>query len=324
MSEAENKQKHRPSMIVIILVAIIFLLASISGWNYYQINKKISSLLIESSTLQSNYQLEISTLESITKQAQTELMEQKKLISEIQSKIGSIENIDRQDRDYWLILQIEYFLNLANSELFLGRNNQRANDLIKQAKLSALGLSQKNEVLLLEMDSLIESIDLFVNYHKEDDIRIIIDQIEDLTIEKTETSVLSVPEKIPSFTVEGLREWVESKLENFKKNWSSIILVKSKSSLDITKLSNEEQRVIQSLIILNIDLIKLTLQSGNETRYLSAVLALEDKLDRYYQNRLNERPALFESLDALKAHRMHLKDDGIKDLLKIVEEIKDQ
>tara|TARA_Y100001970_G_scaffold279887_1_gene387986 strand:- start:493 stop:1467 length:975 start_codon:yes stop_codon:yes gene_type:complete len=324
MSEAENKQKHRPSMIVIILVAIIFLLASISGWNYYQINKKISSLLIESSTLQSNYQLEISTLESITKQAQTELMEQKKLISEIQSKIGSIENIDRQDRDYWLILQIEYFLNLANSELFLGRNNQRANDLIKQAKLSALGLSQKNEVLLLEMDSLIESIDLFVNYHKEDDIRIIIDQIEDLTIEKTETSVLSVPEKIPSFTVEGLREWVESKLENFKKNWSSIILVKSKSNLDITKLSNEEQRVIQSLIILNIDLIKLTLQSGNETRYLSAVLALEDKLDRYYQNRLNERPALFESLDALKAHRMHLKDDGIKDLLKIVEEIKDQ
>ena len=206
----------------------------------------------------------------------------------------------------------------------MGRNNQRANDLIKQAKLSALGLSQKNEVLLLEMDSLIESIDLFVNYHKEDDIRIIIDQIEDLTIEKTETSVLSVPEKIPSFTVEGLREWVESKLENFKKNWSSIILVKSKSNLDITKLSNEEQRVIQSLIILNIDLIKLTLQSGNETRYLSAVLALEDKLDRYYQNRLNERPALFESLDALKAHRMHLKDDGIKDLLKIVEEIKDQ
>ena len=324
MSEAENKQKHRPSMIVIILVAIIFLLASISGWNYYQINKKISSLLIESSRLQSNYQLEISTLESITKQAQTELMEQKKLISEIQSKIGSIENIDRQDRDYWLILQIEYFLNLANSELFLGRNNQRANDLIKQAKLSALGLSQQNEVLLLEMDSLIESIDLFVSYHKEDDIRIIIDQIEDSIIEKTETSVLLVPEKTPSFTVQGLREWVESKLENFKKNWSSIILVKSKSNLDITKLSNEEQRVIQSLIILNIDLIKLTLQSGNETRYLSAVLALEDKLDRYYQNKLNERPALFESLDALKAHRMHLKDDGIKDLLKIVEEIKDQ
>ena len=322
MSKAENKR--RSSMIVIILVVIIFLLVSISGWNYYQTNKKISSLLIESSTLQSNYQLEISTLESITKQAQTELMEQKKLIREIQSKIGSIENIDRQDRDYWLILQIEYFLNLANSELSLSRNNQRANDLIKQAKLSALGLSQQNEFLLLEMDSLIESIDLFISYHKEDDIRIIIDQIEDLIIENTEASVLSEPEKTPPFTFEGLREWANSKLENFKKNWSSIILVKSKSNLDITKLSNEEQRVIQSLIILNIDLIKLTLQSGNETRYLSAVLALEDKLDRYYQNKLNERPALFESLDALKAHRMYLKDDDIIDLLKIVEEIKNQ
>lgn len=322
MSEAENKR--RPSMTVIIFVAIIFLLASISGWNYYQTNKKISSLLIENSALQSNYQVEISTLEGITKLVQTELLEQKKLISEIQSKIGSIESIDRQDRDYWLILQIEYFLNLADSELFLGRNNRRANDLIKQAKLSALGLSQQSEALLLEMDSLIESIDLFVSNHNEDDIRIIIDQIEDLVIENTEASALSVPEETPPFTFEGLREWAESKLENFKKNWSSIILVKSKSNLDITKLSNEEQRVIQSLIVLNIDLIKLTLQSGNEIRYLSAVLALEDKLDRYYQNKLNERPVLFENLAALKAHRMHPKDDGIKDLLKIVEEMKNQ
>lgn len=311
-------------MTVIIFVAIIFLLASISGWNYYQTNKKISSLLIENSALQSNYQVEISTLEGITKLVQTELLEQKKLISEIQSKIGSIESIDRQDRDYWLILQIEYFLNLADSELFLGRNNQRANDLIRQAKLSALGLSQQSQALLLEMDSLIESIDVFVSNHNEDDIRIIIDQIEDLVIENTEASALSVPEETPPFTFEGLREWAESKLENFKKNWSSIILVKSKSNLDITKLSNEEQRVIQSLIVLNIDLIKLTLQSGNEIRYLSAVLALEDKLDRYYQNKLNQRPVLFENLAALKAHRMHPKDDGIKDLLKIVEEMKSQ
>ena len=322
MSEAENKR--RPSMTVIIFVAIIFLLASISGWNYYQTNKKISSLLIENSALQSNYQVEISTLEGITKLVQTELLEQKKLISEIQSKIGSIESIDRQDRDYWLILQIEYFLNLADSELFLGRNNQRANDLIRQAKLSALGLSQQSQALLLEMDSLIESIDVFVSNHNEDDIRIIIDQIEDLVIENTEASALSVPEETPPFTFEGLREWAESKLENFKKNWSSIILVKSKSNLDITKLSNEEQRVIQSLIVLNIDLIKLTLQSGNEIRYLSAVLALENKLDRYYQNKLNQRPVLFENLAALKAHRIHPKDDGIKDLLKIVEEMKNQ
>ena len=322
MSEAENKR--RPSMTVIIFVAIIFLLASISGWNYYQTNKKISSLLIENSALQSNYQVEISTLEGITKLVQTELLEQKILISEIQSKIGSIESIDRQDRDYWLILQIEYFLNLADSELFLGRNNQRANDLIRQAKLSALGLSKQSEALLLEMDSLIESIDVFVSNHNEDDILIIIDQIEDLVIENTEASALSVPEETPPFTFEGLREWAESKLENFKKNWSSIILVKSKSNLDITKLSNEEQRVIQSLIVLNIDLIKLTLQSGNEIRYLSAVLALEDKLDRYYQNKLNQRPVLFENLAALKAHRMHPKDDGIKDLLKIVEEMKNQ
>ena len=322
MNKIENKRK--PSITVIILVAIILLLASIFGWNYYQTNKKISSLFIENSTLQSNYQVEISTLEGITKQVQTEILEQKKLISEIQSKIGSIENIDRQDRDYWLILQIEYFLNLADSELFLGRNNKRANDLIKQARISALGLSQQSEALLLAMDSLIESIDLFVSNHNEDDIRIIIGQIEDLVIENSEASALSESEEIPPFTFEGLREWAESKLENFKKNWSSIILVKSKSNLDITKLSNEEQRVIQSLIVLNIDLIKLTLQSGNEIRYLSAVLALEDKLDRYYQNKLNQRPVLFENLAALKAHRMHPKDDDMKDLLKIVQEIKDQ
>ena len=75
MNKIENKRK--PSITVIILVAIILLLASIFGWNYYQTNKKISSLFIENSTLQSNYQVEISTLEGITKQVQTEILEQK-------------------------------------------------------------------------------------------------------------------------------------------------------------------------------------------------------------------------------------------------------
>ena len=319
MDKAEKKQ--RLSITTMIFLAVIILLASISGWNYYQTNKKISSLLNESSMLQSNYQLEISVLENITEQTQSELLEQKKLISEIQSKIGSIEDIDRQDRDYWLILQIEYFLNLADSELFLGRNNQRANDLIKQARYTAAGLSKESEALLTQMDILIESIDLFINENNNDDMRMLIDQIEDSLTEETESSALSVTEATPSFTINGFRDWAESKLENFRVNWSNIILVKSKSNLDITKLSNEEQRVIQSLIMLNIDLIRFALQSGDESRYLSAVLALEDKIDRYYQSKKNENSLLSESLDDLKTHRMH-PENGIKDVLKIVEEMK--
>ena len=244
------------------------------------------------------------------------------MISEIQSKIGSIEDIDRQDRDYWLILQIEYFLNLADSELFLGRNNQRANDLIKQARSTAAGLSKQSEALLTQMDILIESIDLFINENNNDDMRMLIDQIEDSLTQETESSALSVTEATPSFTINGFRDWAESKLENFRVNWSNIILVKSKSNLDITKLSNEEQRVIQSLIMLNIDLIRFALQSGDESRYLSAVLALEDKIDRYYQSKKNENSLLSESLDDLKTHRMHPKENGIKNVLKIVEEMK--
>ena len=298
MDKAEKKK--RLSITTMIFLAVIILLASISGWNYYQTNKKISSLLNESSMLQSNYQLEISALENITEQTQSELLEQKKLISEIQSKIGSIEDIDRQDRDYWLILQIEYFLNLADSELFLGRNNQRANDLIKQARYTAAGLSKESEVLLTQMDILIESIDLFISENNNDDMRMLIDQIEDSLTQETESSALSVTEATPSFTINEFRDWAESKLENFRINWSNIILVKSKSNLDITKLSNEEQRVIQSLIMLNIDLIRFALQSGDESRYLSAVLALEDKIDRYYQSKKNENSLLSESLDDLK------------------------
>ena len=320
MDKAEKKQRR--SVTLIIFLVVIVLLASISGWNYYQLNKKISLLVNESSMLQNNYQIEISALDELTEQTQNELLEQKKLIRELQSKIGSIEDIDRQDRDYWLLLQIEYFLNLADSELFLGRNNQRANDLIKQARSTASGLSQQSEPLLNEMDTLIESIDLFIGDNRKDDVKMIIDQIESLITEEIGAAVFSAPEVFPSLTLKGFREWVESKLQNFRNNWSNIILVKSKSNLDITKLSNEEQRVIQALVILNIDLIRIALQSGNETRYQSAVLALENKLDRYYQSKLNDSPLLSESLTDLKAHRMHPKENGIKDVLKIVEEMK--
>ena len=322
MNAKENKR--RPSITSIFVLLVIVLFATGSGWNHYQTNKKISSLLIENSTLQDNYQLEISTLEGITEKVQAELMEQRKLISEMQSKVGSIENIDRQDRDYWLILQIEYFLNLADSELFLGRNNERANDLIKQANTSALGLSEQNEGLLIRLASLIESVDLFIDENRMDDIRVIIDQIEDSLIEDIDAPLLPTSDTNASFTIDGLRNWVESIFKNFENNWSNIIVVKSKSSLDITKLSNEEKRVIQSLIILNIDLIRLALQSGNETRYLAAVLALEDKLIRYYQSAFNANEMLSKNIIILKRHRMNPTEIGMKDTLKIVEEMKNQ
>ena len=319
-----TEKKRRPSITSIFVLLVIILFATGSGWNHYQTNKKISLLLIENSTLQNNYQLEISTLEGITEKAQAELMEQRKLISEMQSKVGSIENIDQQDRDYWLILQIEYFLNLADSELFLGRNNERANDLIKQAKTSALGLSEQNEGLLIRLASLIESVDLFVDENRMDDITVIIDQIEDSLIEDVDVPLLPTSDTNVSLTIDGFREWVESIFKNFEKNWSNIILVKSKSNLDITKLSNEEKRVIQSLIILNIDLIRLALQSGNETRYLAAVLALEDKLIRYYQSTFSANKMLSENIALLKKHRMHPTEIGMKDTLRIVEEMKNQ
>ena len=322
MNATENKR--RPSITSIFVLLVILLFATGSGWNHYQTNKKISLLLIENSTLQNNYQLEISTLEGITEKAQAELMEQRKLISEMQSKVGSIENIDQQDRDYWLILQIEYFLNLADSELFLGRNNERANDLIKQAKTSALGLSEQNEGLLIRLASLIESVDLFVDENRMDDITAIIDQIEDSLIEDVDVPLLPTSDTNASFTIDGFREWFERIFKNFENNWSNIILVKSKSNLDITKLSNEEKRVIQSLIILNIDLIRLALQSGNETRYLAAVLALEDKLIRYYQSTFSANEMLSENIALLKKHRMHPTEIGMKDTLKIVEEMKNQ
>ena len=322
MNATENKR--RPSITSIFVLLVIILFATGSGWNHYQTNKKISLLLIENSTLQNNYQLEISTLEGITEKAQAELMEQRKLISEMQSKVGSIENIDQQDRDYWLILQIEYFLNLADSELFLGRNNERANDLIKQAKTSALGLSEQNEGLLIRLASLIESVDLFVDENRMDDITVIIDQIEDSLIEDVDVPLLSTSDTNVSFTIDGLRERIERIFKNFENNWSNIILVKSKSNLDITKLSNEEKRVIQSLVILNIDLIRLALQSGNETRYLAAVLALEDKLIRYYQSTFSANEMLSENIALLKKHRMHPTEIGMKDTLKIVEEMKNQ
>lgn len=322
MNATENKR--RPSITSIFVLLVIMLFATGSGWNHYQTNKKISLLLIENSTLQNNYQLEISTLEGITERAQAELMEQRKLISEMQSKVGSIENIDQQDRDYWLILQIEYFLNLADSELFLGRNNERANDLIKQAKTSALGLSEQNEGLLIRLASLIESVDLFVDENRMDDITVIIDQIEDSLIEDVDVPLLPTSDTNASFTIDGFREWFERIFKNFENNWSNIILVKSKSNLDITKLSNEEKRVIQSLIILNIDLIRLALQSGNETRYLATVLALEDKLIRYYQSTFSANEMLSENIALLKKHRMHPTEIGMKDTLRIVEEMKNQ
>lgn len=90
----------------------------------------------------------------------------------------------------------------------------------------------------------------------------------------------------------------------------------------MTKLSKEEKRVIESLTSLNIELIRLALQAGNELRYIDAVIALEEKINRYHSSKFSGDNDIEETLGYLKRHKMYPPKNEMEDLLQLVKEMK--
>ena len=317
-----TEKKKGLGITTIFLLVIIIMLGSILTWNYYQSSQNISMLISESNELKNDNQFEINALKDKTELVLAESVEQKALIIAMQSKIGSIEDIEKQDRDYWLILQMEYLINLAHTELLLGRNNKRALDLVTQAKITSEGLEEKNQTLIIKINQLHTSIQNFIDENDVAVIREKLDIIDNLISEEVRVVGKFSLEQNSKLDAKGIVKWFRDTLENFNDNWSNIIVVKSQSNLDVTKLSKEEKRVIESLTSLNIELIRLALQAGNEPRYISAVMSLEEKLNRYHSSKFSGDNDIEETLGYLKKHKIYPPKNEIEDLLKLVKEMK--
>jgi uncharacterized protein HemX len=95
-------------------------------------------------------------------------------------------------------------------------------------------------------------------------------------------------------------EEIKSLWKGLTKSLNTLVVVKSKNQFDIRRLKSEEQRVINSLMVLNIDLIKLSVKQRQDENYQQALDGLIAKLNEYYKSELENNPEMIEELQSLK------------------------
>jgi len=95
-------------------------------------------------------------------------------------------------------------------------------------------------------------------------------------------------------------EEIKSLWQGLTKSLNTLVVVKSKNQFDIRRLKSEEQRVINSLMVLNIDLIKLSVKQRQDENYQQALDGLIAKLNEYYKSELENNPEMIEELQSLK------------------------
>ena len=95
-------------------------------------------------------------------------------------------------------------------------------------------------------------------------------------------------------------EEIKSLWQGLTKSLNTLVVVKSKNQFDIRRLKSEEQRVINSLMVLNIDLIKLSVKQRQDENYQQALDGLIAKLNEYYKSELENNPEMTEELQSLK------------------------
>ena len=176
--------------------------------------------------------------------------------------------------------------------------------------------------MIIKINQLHASIQNFIDENDVSVIREKLDIIDNLISEEVRVAGKISLEQNNKLDAKGIVKWLRDTLENFNDNWSNIIVVKSQSNLDVTKLSKEEKRVIESLTSLNIELIRLALQAGNEPRYISAVMSLEEKLNRYHLSKFSGDNDIEATLGYLKKHKIYPPKNEIEDLLQLIKEMK--
>ena len=315
-NEQQPKNKRTRSGLFLSLLFIIFLILGSGGVFWYnknsmdQIHLYIQHLQDSEETMRIELnnitETQSSQLNSFRQQStsieQVEklLFEQQKNSADILSKFQNMQGTINQGSDYWLLTQIEYLLrtgiaqlenggDLASVKLTLEQTqvmveeSLSSNDSIN--RLIALSITGINDAIKNNPTSLILT--------ALDKVKLLLKPLPLITEDKTPIEQRSLLSYLSTEEIKSLWKGLTNSL-------NTLVVVKSKNQFDIRRLKSEEQRVINSLMVLNIDLIKLSVKQRQDENYQQALDGLIAKLNEYYKSELENNPEMIEELQSLK------------------------
>jgi uncharacterized protein HemX len=205
-----------------------------------------------------------------------------------------------QGSDYWLLTQIEYLLRTGIAQLENGGDLASVKLTLEQAQVMVKESLSSNDSINRLIALSITGINDAIKNSPTSSILTALDKVNFLLKPLPLITEDKIPIEQRSILSYLSTEEIKSLWQGLTKSLNTLVVVKSKNQFDIRRLKSEEQRVINSLMVLNIDLIKLSVKQRQDENYQQALDGLIAKLNEYYKSELENNPEMIEELQSLK------------------------
>lgn len=284
--------------------------AAAAGWMFYSIQPQLMTVSAQQQSLNNQQQSQISffqnKLDELEQDSQNQLVALQQTLTEqlsiqlaAQQKLQ--QQLDRQSGNVkgWQLLEIDYFLRLAEQKLFLEQNITGVQQVLELAEQR---LKQANDASLTPVrEAILQDKRMLAELNAPD-----LNQLH-LTLSSLRQQSLTLPlrqaeRKIDHATDDEISDdsadWRANLSLYWRNFWRSLINVRASLPEDGVSLTAEQQISVRNTLTQQLLLAELAAMQHNQAVYAAAIQQSADSLQRYFAA---TEPAVQQMADELVA-----------------------
>jgi len=247
--------------------------------------------------------------------------EQQKTLNRLENKIDAASAISSDVGDYWQKHQVEYYLNVAKTEIALLGNQAAGKSALIASQQSLLRLPDKYQIIDRSIQLALLKLDPEGYKMRRDEILFSLGNITNLV---DAISLNTTDFQKPS-QEDNEQKSVQSVLEN---TWQTIVaafktlvIVRSNSDAQSLKLNASQNTITKTIINLQLEMARFAILQNNDEEYQISLKNCIELLEKTLASDNSSVRELIDQLNGLKNFKMEQSVEEIDDALTLLKEI---
>ena len=247
--------------------------------------------------------------------------EQQKTLNRLENNIDAASAISSDVGDYWQKHQVEYYLNVAKTEIALLGNQAAGKSALIASQQSLLRLPDKYQIIDRSIQLALLKLDPEGYKMRRDEILFSLGNITNLV---DAISLNTTDFQKPS-QEDNEQKSVQSVLEN---TWQTIVaafktlvIVRSNSDAQSLKLNASQNTITKTIINLQLEMARFAILQNNDEEYQISLKNCIELLEKTLASDNSSVRELIDQLNDLKNFKMEQSVEEIDDALTLLKEI---
>ena len=247
--------------------------------------------------------------------------EQQKTLNRLENKIDAASAISSDVGDYWQKHQVEYYLNVAKTEIALLGNQAAGKSALIASQQSLLRLPDKYQIIDRSIQLALLKLDPEGYKMRRDEILFSLGNITNLV---DAISFNTTDFQKPS-QEDNEQKSVQSVLENTWQRivaaFKTLVIVRSNSDAQSLKLNASQNTITKTIINLQLEMARFAILQNNDEEYQISLKNCIELLEKTLASDNSSVRELIDQLNGLKNFKMEQSVEEIDDALTLLKEI---